>query len=235
MSVTYGFYNSTDNDRVYNANHFNTLFNGIITEGVFSTIYEQFVVEPTDPVGKSCIVRTGKAWLGNTWTINDSLLEFSDEIDNVTTLEGRSRIDMICIKVDSETRTNNIEYVNGTEGTNPSRPKPADNQYPIAYIKVTGTDNSYVRAENITYVVGQSRENGGTPLVTGLLQQMTVDEIVAQWEALFDEWFSGVKEILDGDAAAHLQNQIDNLIRCGSTPLNENDVLESGKVYFQYV
>ena len=38
MAVTYGFYNSLNKDRVYNAEQMSSIFNGIITDGVFASI-----------------------------------------------------------------------------------------------------------------------------------------------------------------------------------------------------
>lgn len=234
MSVTYGFYNSSNGDRKYNATHLNTLFNGLISDGIFSTTLNQFAVSPTEVIGKSCRVDTGKAWLLNTWTINDSVLVFSDEIETVTNIAGRSRIDMICITIDAENRVNKIEYINGTEGTSPVRPIPAENQFPIAYIQLYGDDNSYIRAENITLVVGQTRTNGGTPLVTGMLQQMSMDELLAQWDAAFSIWFDEIKGQLSTDVAGQLQNEIDDMIQYGTAPLTSSSLIENGKVYFQY-
>ena len=234
MGVTYGFYNSIDGDRKYNATHFNTLFDGIITDGIFSTWGDQFQVVPTDVIGKSCRVKTGKAWLDNTWTINDTIITFSSEIPEITVGTGRKRIDMVCIKVDKENRANSIEYVVGTESISPSKPPLTNGLYPLAYIYVSEVDNTYITATNIENVVGKSRTNGGTPLVTGLLQQMTVEQLTAAWESSFEAWFDEMKNQLSEDAAGNLQNEIDDLIKYGSLPLSSSSSLGEGKVYFQY-
>ena len=242
MSVTYGFYNSIEGDRKYNATHLGTLFDGIIVDGIFSTWGEQFNVTPTDTPGCSCIVHTGKAWLNNTWTINDTLLTFSasnGDIIPVVNVSGRKRIDAIVITVDKEERTNSIDYVMGTDSATPVRPDLMENQYPIAFIELTGTAGSVIQQQNITNVVGLDRNEsdikaGGTPFVTGLLQQMTTDQLLEQWDAAFNVWFDSIRDLLNEDAVANLQYEIENLILSGSTPLTDDAVLQDGAVYFQY-
>ena len=46
MSLTYGFYNSVDHDRVYDATQFGSIFDGVINDGVFQNIGDLFAVSP---------------------------------------------------------------------------------------------------------------------------------------------------------------------------------------------
>lgn len=48
---TYGFYNSQDHDRVYDANDFSAIFNGIINDGVFMSVGDKFNVTPAPNSG----------------------------------------------------------------------------------------------------------------------------------------------------------------------------------------
>lgn len=47
MSVTYGFYNSLNGDRKYNAEQVSSLFDGLIIDGVFASIGTAFAVKAT--------------------------------------------------------------------------------------------------------------------------------------------------------------------------------------------
>lgn len=48
---TYGFYNSNDKDRVYDAKDFSEIFNGIINDGVFMSVGDKFNVTPVSDQG----------------------------------------------------------------------------------------------------------------------------------------------------------------------------------------
>ena len=46
MTIKSGFFNSLNHDRVYDADDINSIFDGIITDGVFGNIGKRFVVTP---------------------------------------------------------------------------------------------------------------------------------------------------------------------------------------------
>lgn len=70
MSVSYGFYNSMNGDRKYDATQMSSIFDGIINDGIYETIGDRFVVRTSG--GMNVVVGTGRAWFNHTWTLNDS-------------------------------------------------------------------------------------------------------------------------------------------------------------------
>ena len=44
MALTYGFYNSQNGDRMYDATDISSIFDGIIKDGVFMSIGDAFIV-----------------------------------------------------------------------------------------------------------------------------------------------------------------------------------------------
>ena len=48
MPITSGFYNSVNGDRVYDADQFGSLFDGIISEGIFPNVGDKFFVRPVN-------------------------------------------------------------------------------------------------------------------------------------------------------------------------------------------
>lgn len=234
--ITYGFYNSIDGDRKYNASHLGKLFDGVISDGIFGTLLNKFTVTVTNPESMSVNVDTGKAWLQGTWTINDQI-EIVGPFDIVST-DGYNRIDAIVITVNKDNgRENVLEIVKGTAayGNSAARPTLSDNQFPIAYVTIHGHSDEDLRKiaqTDITYVVGQTRSEGGTPLVTGSTTSYSISAITAKWEAAFEIWFNEIQGQITEDAAINLQNQINSLIQYGTTPCPAT--LPDGKVYFQY-
>lgn len=203
MSLSYGFYNSINHDRLYNATDLSSIFDGIIQDGVYATIGEKFAVKAASEMYVT--VGSGRAWFNRTWTYNDAplLLDcFESELNY-------DRIDAVVLEVDTQlsTRANAIKMVKGPVGATLSKPALLHNeyvnQYALAYITIkkgaTEIDDS-----NIEIVVGRDE----TPFVTGLLETTSVESLYSQWNSEFNNWFKNLEYVLDGDVAGHLQNQI---------------------------
>ena len=72
MALQYGFFNSLNHDRVYDAEDFNRLFEGIITDGIFLNVGDRLRVTSDNRDGREVVIGTGKCWLAGTWILNDS-------------------------------------------------------------------------------------------------------------------------------------------------------------------
>ena len=64
MAFTCGFFNSENGDRKYNAEQMSAIFDGIIADGVFTTIGDHMAVSAG--TGMQVLVGTGKAWFDHT-------------------------------------------------------------------------------------------------------------------------------------------------------------------------
>ena len=240
MAITYGFYNSENGDRVYNATDLTKIFDGIIQDGVFQTIGDHFVVTEVNGENSSCYVGTGKAWLDHTYTVNDTMLTLN--FDAVTT-GAQSRIDAVVIDIDIENRENDIIIVKGEQATNPVKPTLINDtdhkQYALAYITIKGSENSVVKTANIENNIGSNNNTDADhpvlPYVLGAMEAVTQTQYIRQLEAQITAWFNGMKNQLTQDAAIHLQDEIDEMIVVGTEPLtNINQFGSNGKIYIQY-
>lgn len=221
MAFSYGFYNYDASDdqadqKIYDADTMSRLFDGLIEDGVYAHVGDCFGVRAASFANK-VIIKSGRAWFSHTWCYNDG--EFALDIPEPHT--AYNRIDAIVIDVDNANRHNEIACVQGTASSNPTRPDLINtdtrHQYPIAYVtRIAAT--ALVTDDNIDYVVGSS----ATPYVTGILENLSVEEQVAQFEsdltswmtakkAEFDTWFANVRGQLSEDAAGNLQNEIDSI------------------------
>lgn len=178
--ITCGFYNSKNHDRKYDATQISSMFDGIIQDGIYMDIGDQFMVFENS--GMVVNVGTGRAWFNHTWTVNDAA--YPIRIDDAETL--LNRIDTIVLEVNSEVsvRNNKIKVIKGTPGKSPVRPTLTNtkniHQYPLASIRVEANTTS-IRYSNIQNHVGTSE----TPYVTGVIQTMNIDNLIAQW---WDQW-----------------------------------------------
>ena len=204
MSVTYGFYNSLNGDRKYDTSQMSKIFDGIINDGIYIAIGDKFAVSASS--GMTILVGTGRAWFDHTWTLNDALLPITLTDSNVV----MDRIDAIVLETDSteSVRVNSIKYIQGTASSTPANPVLTNtdlvHQYPLAYIYVTKGATTISQA-NIINKVGTT----DCPYVTGILENTNIDNLVAQWQDLFNTWFNKMKGQLSTDAAGNLQNEID--------------------------
>lgn len=153
MAISFGFYNSVAGDRVYDAIQVSQMFNGILTDGVFKLVGNKFQV--TQDAGMNILVRSGKAWFNNTWTLNDGDIGLTIPNSDLVL----PRIDTVVLEVNAAlaNRTNTIKVVSGTPNAIPVPPTLTNtaelHQYPLAYVNVGAGVSSIVNA-NITQVVG---------------------------------------------------------------------------------
>ncbi len=160
MSVTYGFYNSVAGDRVYDAVQVSQMFDGILTDGIFKMVGNQFLVIPN--TGMQIIVRSGKAWFNHTWTYNDSDMGLTVSNSDLVL----PRIDSVILEVNAAigSRVNTIKMLNGTPNASPVPPTLTNtaelHQYALAYISVAAAASSIVSGD-ISQLVGTV----GTPFV----------------------------------------------------------------------
>lgn len=237
MAVTSGFFNSVNGDRKYNSLQMAELFDGLINDGVYETLYNRFRVTPNE--GMTIQVDTGRGWFQHTWIKNDAIYLITLPASEVLF----DRIDAIVIEVDHRetVRDDSIKYVKGTPSAEPVRPtlkKGEDGvyQYPLAYILVKQGAEA-IDVADITNMIGTSE----CPFVTGVVSVMNIDMLISQWGAQwrnwyeentkefeeswriwyqtntsqfsydFNSWFSQLKTMLDGDVAANLAGEILNL------------------------
>lgn len=248
MALTYGFYNSENNDRLYDAEQVSSLFDGLIKDGIYSGLGDAFAITPNTS-GLIVTVGSGRAWFNHTWLYNDYAIQKT--LDNASTTYDR--IDAIAIKIDKSNRRNDIVVITGTPSAAPVRPlMPVSNNvyfYPLAYITVKANATAISPID-----ISDQRGMSTTPWVVGVVTSVSVDNIIDQWqqqfdsfigaketefdtwsaakqeeynefvstqeaayeewiseqEANFDEWFESIRDILDENVAAHLQNEITN-------------------------
>lgn len=240
MSVTSGFFDSKNKDRLYNTEQLSSIFDGIIKDGVYMGYEDAFIVKATDPASLTVNVGPGRAWFHHTWTHNDAPLPIVVKQGDVVL----DRIDSIIIDIDKteDVRSNKVTYLEGSPSSEPTAPVLVNEekhwQIPLCDISMPAGSTTITQAQ-ITNRIGTS----DCPFVTGIIETIDTDELLAQWNAEyrewyervqqeidqwteqeqedftnwmngrkteFDEWFAGIQDILDGDTAGNLLNRINH-------------------------
>lgn len=192
MSVSSGFFNSLNGDRKYNAAQMSAIFDGLIIDGVFASIGTAFAVNAAG--GLTVNVGIGKAWFDHTWTVNDSILPMTAPEAEVLL----DRIDAVVLEVNGteSVRENTIKFVKGNPSSAPSRPTLTNegnvHQYPLCYIyRKYGT--AVINQADITPMVGTE----STPFVTGILQTISLDELLGKWQDELDRFTDARSQEVD--------------------------------------
>lgn len=192
MSVSSGFFNSLNGDRKYNAAQMSAIFDGLIIDGVFASIGTAFAVKAAG--GLTVNIGVGKAWFDHTWTVNDSILPMTAPEAEVLL----DRIDAVVLEVNGteSVRENTIKFVKGNPSSAPSRPTLTNegnvHQYPLSYIyRKYGT--AVINQADITPMVGTE----STPFVTGILQTISLDELLGKWQDELDRFTDARSQEVD--------------------------------------
>lgn len=192
MSVSSGFFNSLNGDRKYNAAQMSAIFDGLIIDGVFASIGTAFAVKAAG--GLTVNVGVGKAWFDHTWTVNDSILPMTAPEAEVLL----DRIDAVVLEVNGmdSVRENTIKFIKGNPSSAPSRPTLTNegnvHQYPLCYIyRKYGT--AVINQADITPMVGTE----STPFVTGILQTVSLDELLGKWQDELDRFTDARSQEVD--------------------------------------
>jgi len=203
MAVTSGFFNSDAGDRVYDAEDFNEFLDGIMAEGVLSTIGDSFIVSPS--TGLQIAIGSGRAWFLKSWLTNSADYFLVHDTAHPT----YDRIDLVVLDFDKSlsVRDNTIKIVAGTPSGSPTQPALIDTedhlQIKIAAVDIAANATT-ISAGDITNYVGTT----SCPFATGLIDQIDITDLLNQWDNEFAVWLAGkeadIAALDNGDALLEL-------------------------------
>lgn len=188
MAQTYGFFNSVNGDRLYNADDISNYFVKLISDGVFATPANAMQVQENS--GMTIQVSAGWGFIKCRWLHNDSpLLLTLDAADMVL-----SRIDRIVMRLDTANRLMTIAVKKGASGSNPTPPaltrvEGGIWELSIAKITVSAGVSSISQAD----ITDERADTSVCGYVTGLIDQIDTTDLFAQYNAAFNAWFESIK------------------------------------------
>lgn len=193
MAISYGFFNSVNGDRLYNADDISNYFLKLISNGVFATPSNAMQVQASS--GFTVSVSAGWGFINCKWLNNDTAYNLTLDAADIVL----NRIDRVVMRLNPGNDLRNMELaiVKGTPAQTPTAPAPTRIQggtweLSLAQIYVAAGSTEITQA-NIT------DERGNTSLcgyVTGLIDQIDTTNLFAQYDAAFSEWFSDLQETL---------------------------------------
>lgn len=196
----YGFFNSVNGDRVYNADTMSSIFEGLITDGVFYGVGDKMAVQPNS--GMTIQIASGRGWFNKRWAVNTTPYLLTLEASDVTL----NRYAAVVIKVDSSESVRSVApYIKyGQYAINPVKPtmtrSETVNEYCLAYVYI-GAGVTAITSANIEDARADENVCGW---VTGLIDQLDSNTLFTQFTAIFNEWFSGLQDDLNPNTEAML-------------------------------
>lgn len=239
MAIRSGFFNSVNGDRKYDAAWFAQFFASFIGNGVFPNPSNQLQVG--ENTNMTTTVKPGKGWINGYFIVIDSdyVLQH-DNADGVL-----KRIDRIVMRLDFLTREIEVVVKKGVFASTPVAPALqrdtdahelaladvliANGATQITQVNIT---DQRLNSEVCGIVHGVVDQVDTTTIFNQYLswfeqfkttEQTQMDLWQAQEQADFETWFASIQDVLDGNVALNLQNQI-NLLTDRVNVVEQNNI-----------
>lgn len=145
MTVTSGFFDSLDGDRKYTAEQIGNYFEGIIGNGIFKEIGNEFAVQAGS--GMNIKIGTGKAFINCHWIKNDAVLTLPIAAAD----KQYDRKDAIKLRLDTSETSRSISIIVDTGSPNSSWKAPVRSgsvyELVIAYVNVSAGATSITQSD----------------------------------------------------------------------------------------
>lgn len=204
MAWTSGFFNSVNGDRLYNADQMSRIFEGLITDGVYESVGNKMAVQPNN--GMTIQIATGRGWFGRHWVENDSELTLTVANSDVLL----NRYVAVVVRVDDTDAVRDVipQLKYSEFATNPVKPTmirtETVKEYCLAYIYLKAGATA-ITAKDIEDTRANEALCGW---VTGLIEQLSSATLFTQFTDRFNEWFSGLQDLINENTEAMLVNAL---------------------------
>lgn len=191
MAVTYGFFNSVNGDRTYNADQISDYFLKLISNGVFATPADSMQVQASS--GMVVNVSAGWGFINCKWIKNDAPFPLTIDASDIVL----NRIDRVVLRLDatSAVRSITIAVKKGTPAstaTPPALERVAGGVWELSLAQIAVNANATaITQANIT---DERADNNVCGWVTGLIDQIDTTNLFAQYNAAFNTWFNSIKD-----------------------------------------
>lgn len=188
MALRYGFFNSRNGDRLYNADDISGFFYNLISNGVLATPSTNLQVQAGS--GMTVSVSPGYGMIQAKYID----LTTAQSVQLTAADIALDRIDRIVLRLDRQNRQIVIAAKTGTPAANPAAPaltRTADvYELSLARIAVAHGTAAITQAE----ITDERSNTSVCGYITGMIDQIDTTELFAQFTAAFEHWYDGVKD-----------------------------------------
>lgn len=187
MAVTYGFFNSINGDRTYNADQMSEYFEGLVSNGVYESVGGALQVLAGS--GMTVNVQTGRGIINCKWLSNDSVLT----LDITQAHAVLNRYTAVVLRLDIVNRLMTITTKDGDNASNPVKPAMTNNasmvELCLAYIYVGAGVTSISQAN-----IEDMRASSSCGWVTGLIEQVDTSQLFLQFQTAYENYYTQMTE-----------------------------------------
>lgn len=190
MTIHFGFFNSINGDRLYDAADMSNYYRGLVSDGVLANYEERLMVRPNG--GMTVAVGKGKAFIDGKYIELDAaeILTLDQSSTNL------NRIDAVMLRKENTTREIGLYVKKGVEAVNPIVPSVKRTndvrELCLATIKV----NKLVSEITEIDIEDVRMDSSRCGYVTGLVNFLDTSQLYTQWTTAFNTWFNGLVETL---------------------------------------
>lgn len=183
MAITYGYFNSIDGDRTYNADQMSEYFDGLVSNGVYESVGGALQVLAGS--GMTVNVQTGRGIINCKWLSNDSVLT----LDITQAHAVLNRYTAVVLRLDIVNRLMTITTKDGTNASSPVKPAMTNDatmvELCLAYIYVGAGVTSISQAD-----IEDMRASSSCGWVTGLIEQVDTSQLFLQWQTAYENYYN---------------------------------------------
>ena len=220
MAITYGFFNSVDGDRTYDADQMSKYFDGLVSDGVYESVGGALQVLAMSGGGMTVNVSTGRGLINCKWLSNDTVLT----LDITQSHPTLNRWTAVVMRLNKTNRLMEIATKDGTAASNPIKPSMQKDssiiELCLAYIYVAAGVTSISQAN-----ISDQRGTNLCGFVTGLIEQVDTSELFLQWQTAFDNYYAEMTGAFD-DWFSMLTSQLN--VNTYIQEFNKNVTIGSG-------
>ena len=191
MAATYGFFNSLNGDRTYNADQMSEYFDGLVSNGVYENVGEALQV--LTATGMNVSVQPGRAIINCKWFNLDS----AETVPIAAAAAALNRYTAVVLRLNMSARSITLTTIDGTPATNPIMPQISNTaqikDLCLAMVYVAAGATSLTQA-NIT----DMRASASCGWVTGLIKQVDTSQLFLQWQTAYEDYYNRMTAAFDG-------------------------------------
>lgn len=197
MAIKSGFFNSSDGDRVYNAEDMTRYFEGLVSSGVFANPSDNLQVTANGE-SMTVSVQAGRGIIDCHWLSNDAPYDIVISASNAL----QDRIDAVVMRYNVLNREIVLAVKTGTPASSPVAPTmlrtEATREYCLATVKV----NKGVIVISQSDITDTRANSDICGWITNLVGNIDISALNAQWQAKFAEQAAEFEEYMQTKKSA---------------------------------
>lgn len=188
MAVKYGFFNSENGDRLYNADDISRFFYKLISDGVLDSPATNLMVSSRS--GMTVQVLQGYGMINAKYVLLTSPEDITLDAADI----ALPRVDRVVLRLDITNRQITVAAKKGTPAASPTPPSltrsGAIYELSLAKIAVAANATAIAQAD----ITDERPDESVCGYIVGLLQQIDTAGLFAQFTDAFETWFAGVQD-----------------------------------------